>query len=58
MDDDRDIDEVIAERRAASDRATPDRIPVGAHRIRPLMLMTVGAAVAATVILVLAFVLA
>ena len=57
MDDDPTLDELLAERRSANNRRTPERTPVGASRTSRLMLATVGATVVATLILVVAFVL-
>jgi hypothetical protein len=53
MDDmDRELEELLAERRAANPRRTPDREPVGTDALRKVLAMTVTVIGLATLVLV------
>jgi hypothetical protein len=49
---DRELEELLAERRAANPRRTPERDPVGSAATRRLLTMTVAAILLSTVVLV------
>lgn len=48
---DRELSELLDQRRAANPRTTPDREPVGTQSLRKVIALTVAAIVAATVVL-------
>jgi hypothetical protein len=49
---DRELEELLAERRAANPRRSPEREPVGTETTRRLLAMTAGAITLSTAVLV------
>jgi hypothetical protein len=54
---DRELAELLAERREANPRKTPDREPVGGEQVRRLIGVTSAAIVTATLVLLLVLLL-
>lgn len=50
---DRELEELLAERRSANNRRTPDREPLGTPVTRRLLWLTVAVVVGATAVLLL-----